>query len=85
MEIVPKQRRVIVRTSAGIRDTLIDEMERLINGESDAKTASAMARLAGELVKSVEMELKVQEYKDKLPVAKPAQEGRALPPLSLGS
>lgn len=85
MEIVPKQRRVIVRTSAGIRDTLIDEMERLINGETDAKTAGAMARLAGELVKSVEMELKVQEYKDKLPVAKPGPESRALPPLSLGS
>lgn len=80
-----KQRRTIVRTSAGIRDALIDEMERLINGETDAKTSSAVGRLAGEVVKTVEMELKVEEFKNRLPQVKQQPNERTLPALSLGA
>lgn len=65
-----KQRKTIVRTSAGIRDALIDEMERIINEETDAKTANAFARLSGEVVKTVEMDLKVEEFKTRVPSPK---------------
>lgn len=81
-----KQRRTIVRTSAGIRDALIDQMERIINEETDAKTANAFARLSGEIVRTVEMELKVEEFRSKVPGPKPAEAGqKSLPSFSLGS
>lgn len=81
-----KQRKTIVRTSAGIRDALIDEMERVINGESEAKTANAVARLSGELINSVRMELEVEEFKSRLPaVSAQPKNQRALPSMPLGA
>lgn len=80
-----KQRKTIVRTSAGIRDALIDEMERVINGESEAKTANAVARLSGELINSVRMELEVEEFKSRLPAAPTSKGQRALPSMPLGT
>lgn len=47
----------VIRTFAGIRGALFDEMDRLRNGETDPKTANAIARLGATMVASVKMEL----------------------------
>ena len=46
---------------------LMDEMERLANGETDAKSASAMARLGQCIVSTVQLELEVERFKSAVP------------------
>jgi hypothetical protein len=77
--------RKVIRTSQGLRDALFDELERLVNGKSDAKTANSIARLAGEVVNTVRLELEVQEFKSRVP--KPESINRIaeeIPTLTLG-
>lgn len=58
----------VVRTSAGLRDALFDELDRLRNGETNATNANAVARLADQVVNTVSMELEVHRHLAKLPV-----------------
>lgn len=46
-----------LRTSAGLRDMLFDELEALRAGKSDPKRAMAVAKLAATIVDSVRMEI----------------------------
>lgn len=64
----------VVRTSAGLRDALFDEIDRIRSGETDAKKANAVARLAGEIVNTVTMEITVQKHLASLP-----KDGKAEP------
>lgn len=57
----------VVRTSAGLRDALFDELDRLRNGKTNATNANAVARLADQVVNTVQMELAVQQHLAKMP------------------
>jgi hypothetical protein len=54
--------RSVTRTSAGLRDALFDEIDGLRAGTSDGPRANAIARIAGEIVNTVHMEIAVQRY-----------------------
>lgn len=51
-----------VRTSAGLRDALFDELDNLRSGESNPAKANAVAKLADQVVATVKMELDVQKH-----------------------
>jgi hypothetical protein len=55
----------ISRTSAGLRDALFDELDRLRNGETNATNANATARLATGIVDIVSMEIEVQKFAER--------------------
>jgi hypothetical protein len=50
------------RTSAGLRDALFDEIDRLRKGEVDPKRVNAIARISAEIVNTVKMEIEVANY-----------------------
>lgn len=67
----------IVRTSAGLRDALFDELDGLRNGSTNPAKANAAAKLAGQVIDTVKMELDVQKHMAKMPKDAPAA---SLPP-----
>lgn len=73
-----------VRTSAGLRDALFDELDALRNGSTNPAKANAVAKLADQVVATVKMELEVQRHIAKY---KPAGDLPATlgAPVSLGS
>lgn len=50
----------IVRTASGLRDALFDQMDNLNAGTVAANEARAFAALSGNIIKSVEMQLKYE-------------------------
>lgn len=52
------------RTSAGLRDALFAELEDLHNGVSTPHEATAFAKLAGNILGSVELDLKNELLKE---------------------
>lgn len=56
-----------VRTSAGLRDALFDELDGLRHGTSNPAKANAVAKLAGQVIDTVKMELDVQKHLAKMP------------------
>ena len=50
------------RTSLGLRDALFDEIDALRNGNSNPQRASALARLAGQIVNTVRVEIAHQHF-----------------------
>ena len=56
-----------VRTSAGLRDALFDELDGLRSGTSNPAKANAVAKLAGQVIDTVKMELDVQKHLAKIP------------------
>lgn len=78
-EILPP----VIRTSAGLRDALFDELDRMRTGKTNATNANAVARLAGGIVETVTMELEVHKQMSRIPGE--TKEKMALPkPLNLG-
>jgi hypothetical protein len=77
----------VVRTGAGLRDVLIDEIDAIRNGSSNPTRANAIAKLAAGVVDTVRMELEVQRHLRG--VAGDAGSAPSMPslgaPLSLGS
>lgn len=51
-----------VRTSAGLRDALFDELDNLKNGTSNPAKANAIAKLSDQVIATVKMELDVQKH-----------------------
>lgn len=51
-----------VRTSAGLRDALFDELDNLRNGTSNPAKANAIAKLSDQVISTVKMELDVQKH-----------------------
>lgn len=71
-----------VRTSAGLRDALFDELDALRANNSNPAKANAVAKLADQVIATVKMELDVQRHLSKLPPgAKPMELGL---PVTLG-
>jgi hypothetical protein len=52
----------VMRSSAGLRDALFDEMDALRNGNSNPTRANAVAKLAGSIVETVHMEMEVERH-----------------------
>lgn len=52
----------IVRTSAGLRDAIFDEIDAIRMGTSNPTRANAVAKLATGIVETVRMELEVQRH-----------------------
>lgn len=52
----------VIRTSIGLRDALFDEIDALRNGESNPSRASAMSKLAVQIINSAKMEAQFQQY-----------------------
>lgn len=57
----------VVRTSAGLRNALFDELDGIRQGTSNTARANAVAKLAGQLVETVRMELEVHRHMQKMP------------------
>jgi hypothetical protein len=51
-----------VRTSAGLRDALFDELDNLRVGVSNPAKANAVAKVADQIIATVKMELDVQKH-----------------------
>lgn len=69
----------VIRTSAGLRDALFDELDRMRTGGTNATNANAIARLAGEIVNTVQMELEVQKQLSRIPGDAKPDVPRSLP------
>ena len=52
----------IVRTSAGLRDALFDEIDSLRDGSSNAARARSVAMLANSVLQSVTAEIEYHKY-----------------------
>lgn len=52
----------IVRSSAGLRDAIFDEIDAIRRGESNPTRANAVAKLAAGIVETVRMEIEVQKF-----------------------
>lgn len=52
----------IIRTSAGLRDAIFDEIDAIRSGSSNPTRANAVAKLATGIVETVRMELEVQRH-----------------------
>lgn len=78
----------VIRTSAGLREAIFDEIDGIRAGNSNPTRANAVAKLATTVVETVRMELEVQRHLRNTPAAsKDAPELRAAlsVPLALGS
>lgn len=73
----------VERTSAGLRHALFDEIDRIRNGETDAKKANAVARLSSEIVNVVTMELEVTKYVAGLPPGSDSEPIQLMRPIQL--
>ncbi len=56
----PKKK--IVRTSAGLRDVLFDELDAIREGRSNPQKAQATAKLACQIINSVKMEIEFYSH-----------------------
>ncbi len=76
----------IVRTSAGLRDAIFDEIDSIRCGASNPTRANAIAKLANGVVETVRMELEVRRYVRQFPDDKKRLAETVLhEPLELGS
>lgn len=70
----------VVRTSAGLRDAIFDEIDAVRAGASNPTRANAVAKLAMGIVETVRMELDVQKHLRSFP----GGDAKALPVNTLG-
>jgi hypothetical protein len=70
----------VKRTSAGLRDALFDEIDALRGGRSTPQRASAVAKLAVQIIGTVHMDIEYQKHV----VSTPAALSTKLPPIELG-
>jgi len=54
--------KAVIRTSIGLRDALFDEIDALKAGNSNPSRASAMSKLAVQIINSAKMEAQFQQY-----------------------
>lgn len=77
----------VVRTSAGLRDIIFDEIDSVRNGSSNPTRANAVAKLATGIVETVRMEIEVQRHLRTAPKTPIPESGQTILgiPLSLGN
>lgn len=75
----------ILRTSAGLRDAMFDEIDAIRAGTSNPTRANAVAKLATGVVETVRMEIEAHKFAQQI-ASKPQPETPALlKSLELGS
>ena len=75
----------MVRTSAGLRDVIFDELDGLRQGTTNPTKANAVAKLAMTVVETVRMEIEVAKHADSLAKRQPDSPKPALGgPIDLG-
>ncbi len=52
----------IIRTSAGLRDALFDELDRLRVGDSNPQMAQAVSKLSCQIINSVKAEIEFHSH-----------------------
>lgn len=57
----------VERSSAGLRNALFDALDGLRNGDMNANTANATAKIADAVIATVKMELEVQRHLQRNP------------------
>lgn len=57
----------VIRTSSGLREALFEELDLLRIGKSDAKRANAVARLAAEILNTIQLEVAVERHLEHKP------------------
>lgn len=67
----------VIRTSAGLRDALFDEIDAFRRGDGDVNRAVAISKLAAQILGAAKIEHEVAKFK--------GSEGYAAEPLQLGS
>lgn len=72
----------IVRTSAGLRDAIFDELDAIRAGTSNPTRANAVAKLATSIVETVHMEVEVQRHLRQHPINSDVAQ---IAPAALGS
>ncbi len=71
----------VIRSTQGLRDALFDELDALRNGDSNPGRASAMSKLAVQIINSAVVEIEFQRNIQSMPTNK----GLALgSPIKLG-
>jgi hypothetical protein len=73
----------VARTSAGLRNALFDELDSLRQGASNTARANAVAKLAGQVVETVRMEIDVQKHVAKM-AKEPTEQPLAITSVPLG-
>lgn len=68
------------RSSRGLRDVLFDEIDALRNGNSNPSRATAMSKVAAQIINSVRIEIEHQKYV----TSSPLQDGAKGSVLALG-
>lgn len=59
--VTPRAERPVARTSAGLRNALFDEIDALRRGEGDPQRATAVAKLAQNILAAAKMEYQLQQ------------------------
>ncbi len=80
--ITDRADRPILRTSAGLRDALFEEWERLRQGRTTPTQALAISQLAKQIVNSVRLEISFSAH---VRGAAPGEATASTVPLNLGS
>jgi hypothetical protein len=77
----------IVRTSAGLRDAIFDELDAIRAGASNPTRANAVAKLATSIVETVHMEVEVQRHLRQHPIVSDVVQAAPVlgSPMPLGS
>lgn len=63
----------VTRTMGGLRETLIDEIDRVRNGQSTPAQAKSVAMLAKTALESIHIEIQMRKFVGEHPVDKPLQ------------
>lgn len=67
-EVEPRQSgRKVERTSAGLRDSLFDAIERVRDGDLDSEQAKAIGVLANQICNTVSLEIEVAKLRTQYP------------------
>lgn len=75
----------VLRTSAGLRDALFDELDNLRNGKTNPAKANSVAKLADGIIETVRMELDVRSALAKMPTNGAAANPSLGAPIALGA
>ena len=76
---------LVDRTSNGLRNALFDELDSIRAGNSDPKRANAVARISSEIVRTVDMELRVAQHMKTMTPATEEVEARLPEAIKLGT
>lgn len=74
----------VIRTSAGLRDAMFDELDAIRSGTSNPTRAGAVARLSTGIIETVRMEMEVQRQLRSTPERLEELDSPLGKPLSLG-